>query len=71
MNTSKVNRFKTINKTTLAKAYGVPIRTLKLWLDPIEKEIGEYLGKSFNPKQVAIIVTILGEPEHIEMITIQ
>ncbi|GAA4276714.1 hypothetical protein [Aquimarina mytili] len=69
MNTTKEIRFKTINKTTLAKAYGVPPRTIKLWLQPIEKQIGEYLGKNFNPKQVELIVSILGQPEDLDLIT--
>ncbi len=68
MNTTKEIRFKTINKTILAKAYGVPPRTIKLWLQPIEKQIGEYLGKSFSPKQLEIIVSLLGEPEDLGLI---
>ena len=55
MNKEKQHQFKTINKTTLALAYGTPLQTLKLWLEPIENEISCYLGKSFNPKQVAKI----------------
>ncbi len=68
MNITKEVRFKTINKTILAKAYGVPPRTIKLWLQPIETQVGEYLGKNFNPKQVKTIVSLLGEPENLDLI---
>lgn len=69
MNSTKKQRFKSINKVILAKAYGVSSRTLKLWLAPIAKEIGPYVGRSFKPKQVAVIVALLGEPVNLHFIS--
>ncbi len=70
MKNKEQHRFKVSNKKTLAEAYAIPPRTLKLWLQPIEKEVGAYLGKSFSPKQVATIVKLLGEPENLQLITL-
>ena len=69
MKNKEKQRFRVTNKKTLAEAYGIPPRTLKLWLQPIENNIGAYLGKSFSPKQVATIVELLGEPENMQLIT--
>ena len=71
MNTIDEIRFKATNKSTFAKAYDIPPRTFQLWLKPIENELGEYIGKCFNPKQVATIVRLLGKPEKFELIIMQ
>jgi hypothetical protein len=63
-------RYKSISKTQLAIAYNVSVKTFRLWLKPIKEELGKYLGKSYNPKQVEQIVNFLGEPENIEDILV-
>jgi len=61
-------RYKSSSKTELAQAYNIRRRTLRLWMKPIEEELGAYVGKAYNPKQIEQIVTFLGEPEKAEYI---
>ena len=61
--------FKTSSKTNIAYAYNITLETLKKWLLPIEIKLGDYVGKAYTPKQVAIIVEHLGEPENIHIIS--
>ena len=51
-----------LSKSELAIAYGVSLNTLNSWLKPFRKEIGEYRGKVFTPKQVKLIYDLLGQP---------
>lgn len=51
------------NLKQLAATYEVTPRTLKGWLEPFLKEIGEMTGRTFTPKQVRIIYDKLGEPK--------
>jgi hypothetical protein len=47
----------------LALLYGVSKTTIVKWLKPFEKEIGERIGKIYNPRQVEVIFEKLGYPE--------
>lgn len=50
------------SKLDLANAYKISYKTLSSWLEPLQKELGEYRGKSFNPRQVSIIYQRFGRP---------
>ena len=43
--------------------YGVSHRTLKTWLEPFMKEIGEKRGRFFTVKQIELIFAKLGFPK--------
>lgn len=60
--------YKAITKGQLSEAYNVSIRTMRLWLEPIEEEVGEYVGRSYKPKQIQTIVEFLGVPENPELV---
>jgi hypothetical protein len=47
----------------LAAAYGVSLKTFRKLLKPFQAEIGERLGHTYYPKQVAVIVKNLGWPK--------
>ena len=51
-----------LNHKQLAAEYKVTHKTLKSWLKPILKEIGEMRGKTFNVRQLRIIYENLGDP---------
>ncbi|MEZ5047485.1 MAG: hypothetical protein R2831_10890 [Chitinophagaceae bacterium] len=53
---------KSKSKKELARDYNVSIAVLRSWLRPFQKKIGVYNGKTYTPKQVAIIYECLGEP---------
>ena len=55
-------KIKAQSKSQLANAYEVGIKTFNSWIKPFEKEIGEFRGKSYTPRQVSIIFEKLGEP---------
>ena len=44
----------------LATLYGISHRTLKNWLEPFEKEIGEKRGRYFTVKQMEVVFKRLG-----------
>ncbi|HEV7780350.1 MAG TPA: hypothetical protein VGO58_03745 [Chitinophagaceae bacterium] len=46
----------------LATMYGVSIKTLRTWLLPHRKQVGERISKYYTAKQVRIIFERLGEP---------
>ena len=54
---------KTYSVKELAGLYNISSKTLKNWLTPFEKEIGERRGYFYYPKQVKIIFEKLGLPE--------
>ncbi|HWZ22335.1 MAG TPA: hypothetical protein VNW06_06745 [Cytophagaceae bacterium] len=54
---------KTYSVKEVAELYCISNKTLKKWLTPFEKEIGERRGHFYNPKQVGIIFEKLGIPE--------
>lgn len=54
---------KTYSVKEMAELYCISNKTLKKWLTPFEKEIGERRGYFYNPKQVGIIFEKLGLPE--------
>jgi hypothetical protein len=58
----KDRKIQAMNKTQLAQAYNVGMVTLKKWLVPFQKEIGEYRGRTYTPNQVKIIFELLGKP---------
>ncbi|GAA4276299.1 hypothetical protein [Aquimarina mytili] len=63
-------RYKACNKTTIADAYKVSLYTLQKWLLPFEKRLGDYIGGLYTPKQVAVIVEHLGQPENLQLISV-
>jgi len=50
------------SKSQLAAAYNVGLDTFNSWIKPHLKDIGNYIGKVYSPKQVGIIYDRLGEP---------
>ena len=46
----------------LAALYRCSKKTLRTWLQLIEKELGPKAGHTYSPRQVRIIVEKLGEP---------
>lgn len=52
--------------TELAAIYNVTNRTMKNWLKPFEKEIGEKIGRIYTAKQVKVIFEKLGLPGRAE-----
>jgi transposase len=54
---------KTYSVKEVAGLYAISTKTLKKWLIPFEKEIGERQGYFYYPKQVKIIFDKLGLPE--------
>ena len=60
--------YKSASKKVLASAYNLSTYTFRRWLKPISHELGEYVARSYNPKQVEKIVELLGEPEYIHLI---
>ncbi|HEY6914610.1 MAG TPA: hypothetical protein VI413_08040 [Paludibacter sp.] len=46
----------------LARLYSVSDRTMKKWIKPFEKEIGEKIGYFYTIAQVKIIFEKLGTP---------
>jgi len=54
---------KTYSVKEVAGLYNISSKTLKKWLTPFEKEIGERRGYFYYPKQVKIIFEKLGLPE--------
>ena len=44
----------------LAMCYGVDIGTFRRWLVPHEAMIGARTGRFYNPRQVGVIVSVLG-----------
>ena len=55
-------KIQSMNKKELASLYGVGRQTFSKWLLPFISEIGEYRGRVYTPKQVAIIFKLLGKP---------
>ena len=45
----------------LAARWGVSPNTVRRWLKPFEKEIGPKQGNIYPPRQVAVILSNLGE----------
>lgn len=54
---------KSSNKTELALAYNVSLGTFNKWLSKIEGLNQDKSTRIFTPKQVALIVKHLGEPD--------
>ena len=54
---------KTYSVKEIAGLYSISNKTLKKWLTPFEKEIGERQGYFYYPKQVKVIFDKLGLPE--------
>lgn len=62
--------YKASSKLILADAYNVSSHTFCKWMKPINNKIGEYIGRAYTPKQVALIVEFLGEPENLDLIRV-
>ena len=52
----------------LARIYGVDPRTLKKWLSPFQKELGNRQGRFYQIPQVKIIFDKLSLPSEISLI---
>lgn len=52
----------TYNKTSVAKMYGISLKSLKAWFEDEEfqKELGPYRGRTFTPAQIDIIIKHFG-----------
>ncbi|MBI2269940.1 MAG: hypothetical protein HYU69_06215 [Bacteroidetes bacterium] len=61
--TSPKIQLKAYSKKEVAQFYEVSPKTLKTWLTPFENEIGQKMGRFYNPKQMKIIFDKLGIPE--------
>ena len=46
----------------LCAFYNCDRKTLRKWLRNLEKEIGPRIGNYFTPRQVRVLVELLGEP---------
>ena len=44
--------------------YGVSHRTLKTWIEPFVKDVGEKRGRYFTVKQIEVIFEKLGFPKN-------
>jgi len=53
---------KTYSVKEIAGLYGISNKTLKNWLTPFQREIGERRGYFYNPKQVQTIFEKIGLP---------
>jgi len=62
--------YKSTSKAIMAEAYNVSLHTFRKWIKPIQAHLGDYIGRAYTPKQVALIVELLGEPEHITLIRV-
>lgn len=47
----------------LAKFYAVEPRTIRNWIAPFRKELGEKCGRYFTDWQVKLIIAKLGTPD--------
>ena len=56
------HKIRAMSKTELANAYQVSLKTFAKWIKPFKEKIGDYLGRTYTPKQVRIIFESLGEP---------
>jgi len=56
------NSFIALNKNTLAALYGISEKTLSAWFEDqaFKQDFGEYLGKTFTPKQLKVIANHFG-----------
>ncbi len=55
-------KIKAYTPKELASLYGVSIKTLRTWLLPHQKEVGERRSKYYTARQIRIIFERLGEP---------
>lgn len=62
INTSWEKKIAPYTPKELASLYGVSVKTLRTWLSPHRKNIGERKSKYYTAKQVRIIFEQLGEP---------
>lgn len=62
--------YKSTSKAIMADAYNVSLHTFRKWTTPIKAHLGDYVGRAYTPKQVALIVELLGEPENITLIRV-
>jgi DNA-binding transcriptional MerR regulator len=55
-------KIKAYTPKELAGLYGVSIKTLRTWLLPHQKDVGDRRSKYYTARQVRIIFERLGEP---------
>ena len=58
----KTFELKPYSVTELAKVYNVCNRTIKKWMKPFEKEIGEKQGRYYTVSQVKVVFEKIGLP---------
>jgi transposase len=46
----------------LRQLYNVSVKTWSSWVAPFKEHLGDIKGKRYTPKQVAVLVSHLGEP---------
>ena len=61
-------KYKSSSKKTIAQAYAVSDKTFSNWIKPFETQIGEYRSRCYTPKQTEIIISLLGMPEHSNLV---
>lgn len=57
------------SRKELTALYGVSCRTLRNWLNPLKKELGERKGHMYSVKQIEIIFDVLGVPYTYEVVS--
>lgn len=50
----------------LAILYGISKPTMRLWLKPIEEQIGKRIGYKYNVRQVEVIFNHLSLPDELD-----
>ncbi|WP_025741685.1 hypothetical protein [Aquimarina pacifica] len=61
-------KYKSTSKKTIAQAYAVTDKTFANWVRPFENKIGEYRSRCYTPKQIEMIISYLGMPEHSNLV---
>jgi len=62
MSTTTTTKIKAYTPKEIAGLYGVSVKTLRTWLLPHQKLVGERRSKYYTARQVRIIFDCLGEP---------
>lgn len=62
MSTTNETKIKPYTSKEMADLYGVSPKTLRTWLLPHRKAVGERKSKYFTARQVRIIFERIGEP---------
>lgn len=63
---ANVREIKPYSLKEISVIYGICDKTLKKWLEPFEKEVGQRRGRYYNVAQVKLIFKCLGIPSELE-----